>query len=76
MKGDHIRKTWRIITNALKPNNSDIKRVIKKLNFEGREYSNDSDISYIQFFYSTIGSNIVETFGDAGDGHKTYTFLE
>ena len=36
LKGD-IRKTWRIINNVLKPNNYDRKRVIKKLNFEGRE---------------------------------------
>lgn len=73
VKGD-IRKTWKIINSVLKPKNYDLKRVIKKLNFEGREYSDDSDISHIfNSFFSTIGSNIAETFGDVGDDHKTYT---
>ena len=61
------------INNVLKPNNWDKNWIIKNLNFEGREYSVDSDISHIfNYFFSTIGSNIVETFGDVGDAYKTY----
>ena len=58
-----------IINNVSKPNNCDLSS-IKELNFEDREYSDDD---YIQLFFSTIGSNIAETFGDVGDDHKTYT---
>ena len=44
---DHINKTKRIINIVLKPNNCDKNWVIKKLNFEVREYSDDSDTSQI-----------------------------